>query len=140
MKIITGLLALTLTLGLAACSHQMTTEEARVAYCQDLQDLRNTVAQIQQLGPTNTVADVKALRTQLRNDVKALRASAGNLQDPKVQNLLGTVDRLIAAVNDIPDTYTLEQARASIADEVAAVQQARTEVDMVSICQPTSHR
>ncbi len=140
MKFINGMLALTLMVGLSACSHQMTTEEARVAYCQDLQDLRNTVAQLQQLGPTNTVADVKALRTQLRNDVKALRSSAGNLQDPEVQNLIGAVDGLIAAVRDIPDTYTLEQAKASIADEVAAVQDARSRVDMASICQSTSHR
>ncbi len=51
MKFINGMLALTLMVGLSACSHQMTTEEARVAYCQDLQDLRNTVAQLQQLGP-----------------------------------------------------------------------------------------
>ncbi|MFB0838639.1 hypothetical protein ACETK3_11550 [Arthrobacter sp. E44] len=71
-----------------------------------------------------TVDQVRAARDQVLNSYNDLAAAIGNVAKARLEAVKSAADRFAAAVNDIPDDATLNQALDSLSQEAKDVQAA----------------
>ena len=67
---------------------------------------------------------VRAARDQVLNSYNDLAAAIGNVAKARLEAVKSAADRFAAAVNDIPDDATLNQALDSLSQEAKDVQAA----------------
>ncbi|MBF2046758.1 MAG: hypothetical protein IGS54_05220 [Elainella sp. C42_A2020_010] len=108
---------------------QATTQDKKTELCTNLARLNTSVATLKSLSPSSTVSDLQAARDQVKTTFADVKTSAQAVQEAKVADLEQAYQELDKAVNAIPQTATLNQAAQSIAPQVAAVENARNQVE-----------
>lgn len=137
MKSFKVLLTTLLFLVLASCTSESTptAAEKQAQLCTDLARFRTAVASLKSLSPNSTVSDLKQAQDQVKTAFGEVKSSAANVQEARVTELEEAKANLDKAVQDIPETVTLQQASESISEEVAAVEAAQAQMESGVNCQ-----
>lgn len=119
---------------LVSCTNQATQspvsiQDKKTELCTNLARFNTAVATLKSMSPSSTVGDLKAARDQVKTTFGDVKNSASTVQNAKAEDLERAYESLDKAVTSIPDTATLSQASASVADEVAAVEAAYTQMN-----------
>jgi hypothetical protein len=118
--------ALLLALGVA-CEEESTADKQATA-CEELTKLDAAQANLDAIGPTSTVEQLKDARNELKEQAEDTRRAIREYNESKAEDLENTVENLNKAVSDISSGDSIAEARASIQDELAAVQEARVKL------------
>jgi hypothetical protein len=126
-----------LLLVLTSCTSESTptAAEKQAQLCTDLARFRTAVASLRSLSPNSTVSDLKQAQDQVKTAFSEVKSSAVNVQEARVVELEEAQANLDKAVQEIPETATLQQASESISEEVAAVESAQTQMESGVNCQ-----
>ena len=117
-----GLLALAL-----ACSSP-SSADAQVALCSNLTTFQQSVEELTNLDSYSTMGEVKAAANMVRHPFDAVQQSNAEVKNAQVDALRNTYEDLQSAIADLPDAATVEDAKASLQPQIAAVQAAREQV------------
>jgi len=111
---------------LAACQ-PISIDEANAQLCSDLTEFQAALGAVRALDTDSTVDEAEAA-FKLANDAwDDVRSSAYTLSDAKVDNLEEAYEDLDDAIRDIDEGDTLQDASASVQDQLAAVDAAYDE-------------
>jgi hypothetical protein len=117
-----GLLALAL-----ACSSP-SSADAQVALCSNLTTFQQSVEELTNLDSYSTMGEVKAAANMARHPFDAVQQSNAEVKNAQVEALRNNYEDLQVAIAALPDDATVEDAKASLQPQIAAVQAAREEV------------
>jgi len=128
-------LAVLLLCGLiAACQPIPDTGAAEAALCTSLGTLKTAVTGLADTSGTTTVGELKEASRNVTEAWSTVKASAAALDQARVNDLDQAVNSLGSAVNDVSDDATLEQATASIQEEMSAVNTAWDGLNSAANC------
>jgi outer membrane biogenesis lipoprotein LolB len=117
-----GLLALAL-----ACSSP-SSADAQVALCSNLTTFQQSVEELTNLDSYSTMGEVKAAANMARHSFDAVEQANAEVKNAQVEALRNNYEDLQVAIAALPDDATVEDAKASLQPQIAAVQAAREEV------------
>ncbi|HEY9640564.1 MAG TPA: hypothetical protein V6C57_08770 [Coleofasciculaceae cyanobacterium] len=80
------------------------------------------------MSPSSTVGDFRKAQDQVKATFADVKTSAKNVQNSKSEDLEKAYKNLDKAVAAVPNTATLNQASASVAPQVAAVEAAEAQM------------
>ncbi|NTU83647.1 MAG: hypothetical protein HGA45_30465 [Chloroflexales bacterium] len=120
-RIMLALAALLVLPVLAGCATQTTVPQATAAFCTSLGTLDQAVASLNALGASATIGQVKEAQTGVDQAWNATAAAAASVQNAKVDELQAAQQDLKQTVNSIPDSATLDEAKATVAPKALAV-------------------
>lgn len=115
---------------LASCTSPsaQSTQDQKTELCTNLARFDTAIATLKSMSPSSTVGDFRKAQEQVKATFVDVKNSARNVQDAKIADLERTYEELDKAVGAIPNTATLNQAAASIAPQVMAVETAEAQV------------
>jgi hypothetical protein len=121
---------------LVSCTNEssQSTQDKKAELCTNLARFKTAVATLKSMSPNSTVGDFRQARDQVKTTFAAVKTSAQSVQEAKVAELETAYQALDTAVTSVPDTATLNQAAASIAPQVAAVEAAEDQVSSGLSC------
>ncbi|MGE0543523.1 MAG: hypothetical protein AB7R89_25455 [Dehalococcoidia bacterium] len=108
-----------------ACEEQSTAEQ-QAALCTELTELSTDLQNLEDIGPTSTVGELKDAEKAVREQAEEVRRAYRSLQESKADDLKQAVDNLEESVTDISNSTTIAEAKANIAQNVVAVRTATT--------------
>ena len=111
----------------AACNNAEPTPDPTVAFCDSLKTLGTAVADFKKLDAQSTIEDIQTGAEAVKSDFDAFKTAAGNLANDQVKAIEDAVSELQTAVENVPDTDTVEQAVQSLVPQIEAVEAARAE-------------
>ncbi|NTU82826.1 MAG: hypothetical protein HGA45_26245 [Chloroflexales bacterium] len=133
-RIMLAIAALLVALVLAACATQTTVPQATTAFCSSLGTLDQAVTSLNALGSSATIGQVKEAQKAVDQAFDATAAAAATVKEAKVDQLQAAQKDLQQTVNSIPDTATIDQAKATIAPKLLAVTNAAQAVRTTVKC------
>lgn len=104
------------------------TQDKKTELCTNLARFKTAVATLKSMSPSSTVGDFRTAQDQVKTTFNDVKNSARNVQDAKAEDLERAYENLDKAVRDVPSTATLQQATASVSDEIAAVETAEAQM------------
>jgi hypothetical protein len=116
VPVVAGLL---LVLGVAC--DQESTAEKQEDLCTEISQLNSAVTSLEDLGPTATVGQLKDAQDEVEEQAEDVRRAFRSLEESKEGDLDQAVDNLQSSVRDISNDDTIAQAKAAIAQDLAAV-------------------
>jgi outer membrane murein-binding lipoprotein Lpp len=131
MKTLILILAALALLALAGCASQ-TPEEATAEFCASLQAFDDSVKQLEQITPDNTVGEVNQAREEVADAWQQVTRSAENLTEVRVESIENTWKNLEQTIGAISNRDTIAEAAASVTASAAAVRAAVDEVGSVT--------
>ncbi len=116
---------------LAACGGQAppSVADQQAQLCTNLARLNTSVATLTSMGPSSTVSDFRAARSEVKANFDQVKMTAQNVQAAKVADLEAAYQGLDAAIQGIPETATLQQAKDSVSGQVTALEAARSQMN-----------
>lgn len=116
---------------LAACGSQgpESISDQKAQLCTDLARFNTSVATLKSMSPSSTVSDFTAARDEVKANFEQVKLTAQSVQEAKVAELETAYQDLDSALQNIPETATLQQALDSVAEPVAAVETARSQMN-----------
>ncbi|NTU82359.1 MAG: hypothetical protein HGA45_23790, partial [Chloroflexales bacterium] len=105
---------------LAGCGAQTTVPQATTAFCTSLGTLEQAVASLNALGTSATIGQVKDAQKAVDQAWDATVTAAATVQSAKVDELQAAQKDLQQTVNSIPDSATLDEAKATVAPKALA--------------------
>lgn len=116
-------LSLVLVIMLSACSSTApTTQQAAQEYCQVLGAYAQSVVALHQLGETATIDDIKNATITVEQAYADVIDASAQVREARKADIKTAVNSLSEAVKSITPEMTVNEARASIQDEIAIVQ------------------
>jgi hypothetical protein len=115
---------------------QPTVQETQADFCQELAGLGKALKELTAIRPDSTVGDLKGAQKDLQQAMKGVSDAAATIQDAKVSELEAAYNNLDKGINDISNNQTLAEAQASIADELATVNNAWAQANSSANCGP----
>jgi hypothetical protein len=106
---------------LAACDDEPTQEEAEEQFCDDVGALGAALGELRDVDNETSVEDFEAARESVRNAYDNVITSAQQLREVRLDDLQEANDNLRAAIDDIDDDASLDEALSSIDEEVEEV-------------------
>lgn len=121
---------------LAGCGGQepQSIADQQAQLCTDLARLNTSVATLKSMSPSSTVGDFKAARDEVKANFEQVKLTAQNMKAAKVADLETAYQDLDSAIQNIPETATLQQAMSSVAEQVTAVEDARAQMNAELNC------
>ena len=113
--------AATLLVLLSACDDEPTQAEAEEQFCDDVGAFLASLGALRDVDDDTSVDDFEQARENARTAYDNMIASAEQLREVNVEELQEANDNLRAAIDDIDDDATLQEARDSIEDEADEV-------------------
>jgi hypothetical protein len=117
----------------AACDDEPTQQEAEDQFCDDAGEFLAALGALRDVDKDTTVDEFDQLRENARTSYDNMIASAEELRYSRLSELEDAKSGLDQAIDDIDDDATLQEARASIEEEVdnvaLEVSQALNDVD-----------
>ncbi len=110
------------------------TQDKKAEVCTNLARFDTAVATLKSMSPSSTVGDFRKAQDQVKTTFADLKASASTAQDAKTADLEAAYNDLNKAVGAIPNTATLNQASASIAPKISAVEAAEAQMKAGMSC------
>jgi hypothetical protein len=120
-RIVLALAALLVLPVLAACGAQTTVPQATTTFCTSLGTLEQALGSLEALGSSATIGQVKDAQKAVDQAWNATVSAAAAVQSAKVDELQAAQKDLQQTVNSIPDSATMDEAKATVAPKVAAV-------------------
>lgn len=117
-----------LGLTLSACSDSDDASSNEADACAAITDFRSAVSQISSLSAESTVDEIRSVRGDVQKSYRGLVASFDDVADDRYAELDDAFDAFDDSVDDLPDGATLAEAFASLQEEAAAIESARTAV------------
>lgn len=117
---------------LAACGGgpaPQSVADQQAQLCTDLARLNTSVASLKSMGPSSTVSDLRAARDEVKTNFEQVQVTAQNIQEAKVSELETAYQSLDKAIQDIPESATLQQAMTSVSEQIVAVETARDQMN-----------
>lgn len=131
MAVMAGLFLAVLVAGCGGPS----TEDATAQMCTDIAQLGTSLSALENLNADSTIGEIRDARDSVSASWDDVKADAATVTDARVQDLETAYNNLVQAIDDIPETATLQEARDSIQEELIAVQRAREELRSGLNCQ-----
>lgn len=128
-----GALAALLFAGVAC--DQETTAEKQQTLCEEVSQLNAAIKGLDDLGPTATVDQLKDAEQKVREQAEDVRKSFRSLEESKEENLDQAVENVKETVRSISGDDTIAQAKAAVAQDVAAVRVAAEQLATTYNCQ-----
>ncbi len=110
-----------LLLLLAACDDEPTQDEANQQFCDDVGVFLASLGDLRDIDKDTPISEFEDARENVRVSYDNMIASAAQVRDVRLDDLQEANDNLRAAVDDIDDDATLQEARDSIKDDVDEV-------------------
>ena len=98
-----------------------TQEEANQQFCDDVGEFTAAVAKLRDVDRDTPIEEFEEIRDIVRARFDAVVESAGNLTDVRLDDFEEAVNNLRAAIDDIDDDASLQEALDSIEDEADEV-------------------
>lgn len=117
-------LSMSVLIALAGCRAAPTSAEATQQYCQALGAYAQAVVQLRQIDENATIDDFKNAQIALQQSYAAVVEASSQVLDARRSEIRTATDNLSNAVRDISSSMTVNEARASVQDELAAVEAA----------------
>jgi hypothetical protein len=116
---------------LASCGGQapQSVADQKAQLCTDLARFNTSVAALKSMSPSSTVSDFRSARDEVKTNFDQVKLTAQNVQDAKVAELEAAYQNLDSGIQSIPETATLQQAKGSVAEQIAAVEAARSQMN-----------
>ena len=105
------------------------TQDKKTELCTNLARFKTAVATLKSMSPSSTVGDFRTAQDQVKTTFNDVKNSARNVQDAKAEDLERAYENLDKAVRAVPNTTTLQQASASVSDEIVAVEAAEAQME-----------
>jgi hypothetical protein len=121
-------LAVAALLGLGVACEQATTADMQATACEELAQLDAAHATLNAIGPNATVGALQDARKEVKKQADETRQAVRAYNQAKVDDLEAAVNNLERAAKDISSGDSIAEARASIQDDLAAVQAARAKL------------
>jgi hypothetical protein len=128
----TGAVAALLLLGVACA--QETTAEKQQTVCEEVSQLNAAVKSLDDLGPTATVDQLKDAEQAVREQAEDVRRAFRSLEESKEENLDQAVENVKQTVRSISGDDTIAQAKATVAQDLAAVRVAAEQLATTYNC------
>ena len=121
----------TVRLLLASCGGQapQSVADQKAQLCTDLARFNTSVAALKSMSPSSTVSDFRAARDEVKTNFDQVKLTAQNVQDAKVAELEAAYQSLDSGIQNISETATLQQAMDSVAEQIAGVEAARSQMN-----------
>lgn len=113
---------------LAACDDEPTQAEAEEQFCEDAGAYLAALGALRDVDKNTTVDEFDQIRENVRTTHDNMVASAEQLGEVRLDDLEEAQDNLRAAIDDIDDDASLQEARDSIEEEVDEVAQQTSQV------------
>ncbi len=104
----------------AGCATE-TVPDAEAELCSDLVELNASLARLESLNTSSTMDEFRSAADQVRDDMQQVRSNAADVQEARADELVAAQENLDRAIQDVPGDATLEQALATVRDELAVV-------------------
>jgi outer membrane murein-binding lipoprotein Lpp len=116
---------------LVGCGSQapQSVADQKAQLCTDLARFNTSVATLKSMSPSSTVSDFRAARDEVKANFEQVKLTAQSVQEAKVAELESAYQGLDSAVQNIPETATLQQAMDSVSEQVVAVEDARAQMN-----------
>jgi uncharacterized phage infection (PIP) family protein YhgE len=106
---------------LAACNESEPTPDPNVAFCDSLRTLASSVQDFRALGAENTIEEIEAGASSVKDAADAVKEAASSLSDAQVDDIESAADDLRAAVDDISSEATVVEAVQSLVPQLLAL-------------------
>ena len=110
---------------LAACNNAEPTPNPELAFCDSVDALAQSVADLEALGADSTVEEVEAGLEAVEAAAATVKETAGDLAESQVEAIEAAAQELADYRGTIEDTATVEEVIAGFADQVVALKAAR---------------
>ena len=110
---------------LAACNNAEPTPNPELAFCDSVDALAQSVADLEALGADSTVEEVETGLEAVEAAAATVKESAGDLAESQVEAIEAAAQELADYRGTIEDTATVEEVIAGFADQVVALKTAR---------------
>lgn len=116
---------------LAACGGQapQSLADQQAQLCTDLARLNTSVATLTSMSPSSTVSDFRSARGEVKANFELVKLTAQNVKEAKVADLEAAYQDLDGAIQSIPETATLQQAKDSVSEQVTVLEAARSQMN-----------
>lgn len=106
-------------------------------YCSALSAVSADLAQLEAIGPSATLGDLRATAAWTDYDTRAVHRAASELNRPTAKQLVRAVEHLNDATRSLPDSTTVDEARLRVGDDFKAAKgTARALADMSGCFEP----
>ena len=111
-----------------ACSGSSTpTPNPQVAFCSSVSSLASAIKTFKSMNAQDTITDIQTSAEAVKTAAQTVKDSAGSLATSQVAAIETAAANLQSSVAAIPSTDTVDQAIASLAPQVEALEAARFE-------------
>lgn len=117
--------------GLVAHADQKKREEK---FCSALTEFKSDFTAMKALGGNATVAQLRTAADKIGDDADKVETAAKKIKTPSAKEFTTAAKQLRKEVRDLPESLTLEQAKARIQDDVGNVKSAATTLANDSGC------
>jgi hypothetical protein len=90
-------------------------------YCSALSGVSTDLAKLETLGPSSTLAELRAEVMQIDKDAKTVDREARKIKTATSKRFVDAADQLYKEMQSLPDSMTIDEARTRLADDVQAV-------------------
>lgn len=128
--IATGLFAATMTSAMAHADQQKREEK----FCTALAAFRADFTTLQSIGPSSTLAELRAASDSIAKDADDVQSKAQKIKSPTAKQFTDSARQLRDEIQALPPNITVEQAKSRIHDDIQNVQQSAQKLAAESGC------
>jgi len=121
-KLALSVLALASLLVLSACAPAPTTQQASQQYCQALGAYAQSVAQLHQIDQSSSIDEMKNATIAVQQAYADVIEASAQVREARTADIKAAMNNLSNAVKSVEPSMTVNEARASIQDELAIVE------------------
>jgi hypothetical protein len=106
-------------------------------FCDALAKFHADFAALESIGPTSTLAELRATSDKVGDDADNVEKAASKIKSPTAKQFTESAKQLRREIRAMPESTTIEQAKSRIRDDVQNVKQAGHKLAMESGCPET---
>ncbi len=130
LLIATGIFAATMT-SVVAHADEKSHEEK---FCGALAQFHADLTALESIGPSSTVADLRAASDRVTKDADDVKKAAHKIKSPTAKEFTDSANQLREEVRALPPNITIDQAKSRIQDDVQNVEQSARKLATESGC------
>ena len=128
--IATGLFAATMTSAMAQADQHKHEKD----FCVMLDKFRADFTPLQSIGPSSTVAELRAASDRIATDASNMQKAVYKIKSPTAKQFTSSARQLRDEIRALPPNITIDQARSRIHDDIQNVQQSAQKLAAESGC------
>ena len=109
-------------------------QKADQKFCDALSKFHTDFAALDAIGPSSTVGDLRMAANKVADDADQVQSAATKIKTPAAKQFVDSAKQLRGAVRALPDSATIDQAKARIRDDVQNVKQSGRRLAMEAGC------